>query len=158
MENITTRTVVIAVNIFVTITIVTLVIVMFFEMQQIYGIVGSTDNSIYNKFDDVYSMYNGRIETGIGLLNTLKKYEDNNDSQVIITYPNSDNIRTEIENRNKNSSQSNQLREVEYLKDLMQTNKQYNGLTYRYEDKYDVIVSEDQDNNIIINFQMRNRK
>lgn len=157
MDDITTRTIVIAVNIFVTIAIVSLVIVMFFQMREIYGIVATTDTSIYNKFDDVYSMYDGKVETGIGLLNTLKKYEDNKDVEVIITYPNSSNIREEIANENSNLSENEQIREVTYLKDLMKNNKTYNGLTYRYEDKYNVTVSNGENQTVIIHFERINK-
>lgn len=148
MDDITTRAIVIAVNVFVTIAIVSLIIVMFFQMKEIYGVVVTTDTSIYNKFDDVYSMYHGKVETGIGLLNTLKKYEDNNDTQVIITYPNSANIRDEIKNK---------IREASYLKDLMQNNKEYKGIKYRYEDKYNVTVSDEENGTVIINFERINK-
>lgn len=156
MDDITTRAIVIGVNVFVTLAIVSLVIVMFFQMQEIYGVVASTDNSIYNKFDDFYSMYNGKVETGIGLLNTIKKYEDSNDKQVVITYPNSNKIRDEITNKNLNLSEENKIREATFLKDLMKENKTYNGTEYKYEDKYNVTVSSEDNNIVTINFQKIN--
>ena len=143
MDDITTRTIVIAVNIFVTIAIVSLVIIMFFQMREIYGVVATTDTSIYNKFDDVYSMYHGKVETGIGLLNTLKKYEDNNDTQVII----------------REYVQANEKREVTYLKDLMkknETHKPGGGHKFRLENKYDVIVEDNDDQTVTIRFQSIN--
>ena len=151
MDDITTRTIVIAVNIFVTIAIVSLVIIMFFQMREIYGVVATTDTSIYNKFDDVYSMYHGKVETGIGLLNTLKKYEDNTDTQVIIVYPDSDIIREYV--------QANEKREVTYLKDLMkknETHKPGGGHKFRLENKYDVIVEDNDDQTVTIRFQSIN--
>lgn len=131
MDDITTRTVIIAVNIFVTITIVSLVIVMFFQMKDIYKIVLQTDTSIYDKFDDVFSMYHGKTETGIGLLNALKRYEDGTED-VIIKYPKSEQIREYIDNNN--------LREATYLKGLMEDNKSFEGEKFKYEDKYNVTV------------------
>ncbi len=138
MDDITTRTIVIAVNIFITITIVSLVIIMFFQMQEIYGIVATTDTSIYNKFDDIYSMYHGKAETGVGLLNTLKRYEEQPDDQVIITYDNYQEIRSKLgENE----------REVVKIKELMTEGKDYN-----FEDKYSVTVSDGEDGTVIIDF------
>ena len=148
MDDITTRTIVIAVNIFVTIAIVSLVIVMFFQMREIYGVVASTDTSIYNKFDDVYSMYHGKVETGIGLLNTIKRYEDKTDIDVLIVYPNSEEIRKIVSDNN--------LREAEYLKNLMQKNETFNGLKYRYEDGYNVTVIANEDGSVTINFERIN--
>lgn len=131
MDDITTRAIVIAVNVFITITIVSLVVIMFFQMREVYGLVATTETSIYNKFDDVYSMYHGKVETGIGLLNTLKKYEDNNDPQIKITYDGYEQIRGKL---NENE------REAVVLKEKM--NKR-DG--YSFEDKYNVTVSEDED-------------
>ena len=146
MDDITTRTIVIAVNIFVTITIVSLVAIMFFQMREIYGVVATTDTSIYNKFDDVYSMYHGKVETGIGLLNALKKYEDNNDRQITIKYNGSDKIRENL---------GQDEREAQVLKELMKKNETKYGTTFRYEDKYDVIVIDGENESIIIEFSKR---
>lgn len=139
MENITTRAVVIAVNIFVTISIVTIVIVMFFQMQDIYGIVATTDTSIYNAFDNVYSMYNGRTMTGLGLLNTIKKYEDKTQENILIKYPGSAEIKKHIEDTNG--------REAVYLKSLMEIGKEY-----KYETKYNVTVVTSEQGQITIIF------
>lgn len=147
MDDIATRTVIIGVNIFVTITIVTLVIIMFFQMQDIYGVVARIDTSLYNRFDDVYSMYHGKVETGIGLLNAIKRHEDNNDYLVVIQYPGSQQLRTEIEEYNIDKSDNEKKREATELKKLMEQGKQY-----RYEDKYDVTVSEGQDGMLIVEF------
>lgn len=151
MDDISTRSIIIGVNIFVTMTIVSLVIIMFFQMQEIYGIVATTDTSIYNKFDDIYSMYHGKVETGIGLLNTLKKFEENKDEQIKIVYPDREIIQKYGENNNK--------REVTVLKNIMQGNGTENikGLTHRFklENKYNVSVKE-EDNLLIIRFDSIN--
>jgi len=164
VDDITTRTIVIAVNIFVTIAIVTLLITMFLQMQEIYGTVVETDTSIYNKFDDVYSMYNGKVETGIGLLNTLKKYEEQPDEKVIIKYPDSDIIREYIDYENLyETEEKNIIREVVYLKELMKKEKvhSYNEKRgtheFRLENKYNVTVFEnEQEQTITINYQSIN--
>jgi len=128
MDDITTRTIIIAVNIFITIAIVSLVTITFFQMKEIYGVVATTDTSIYNKFDDIYSMYHGKEETGIGLLNALKKYEDSKEQKVIITYNGYQEVRNELKENE---------REVVKLKELMKQGKDYN-----FEDRYNVTVSE----------------
>lgn len=150
MDDITTRTIIIAVNVFVTVAIVSLVIVMFFQMQDIYGVVASTDTSIYNKFDDVYSMYNGKVENGIGLLNTLKKYEDYKKQDIIIKYPKREEVLDDIKILN--------IREVEFLKDLMKNQKSYEGLNFKYEDRYNVVVTENDNGQAIIEYQRMNNK
>lgn len=139
MDEITTRVVVIGVAIFVTLSIVTIVIVMFFQMQEIYGIVATTDTSIYSTFDNVYSMYNGRTMTGLGLLNTIKKYEDKSQQKVLIKYPGSAEVKKYIEDTGS--------REVVYLKSLMEIGKQY-----KYETKYNVTVMTSQQGEVTIIF------
>ena len=152
MDDITTRTVVIGVGIIVTLTIVSLLIIMFFQMSDIYGVVLKTDTSIAGRFNDVYSMYDGKVTTGIGLLNAIKKYEDNPDHYLVIKYPKSDELRQEIKAYNTGRSESDQKREATELKKLMEQNAQYNGEVFRYENKYNVTVSEKTDGTLIIDF------
>lgn len=153
MDDSTTRVVIIATNIIVTMVIVTLIVLSFSQMKEIYGMVNKTDNSIYNKFNDIYSMYNGRVESGIGLLNTLKKYEEAEDEQIVIMYPNATEIRSEIKGLNETRVRYEQIREATYLKDMMKNNKTYNGITYKYENKYNVTVTNGTNGKIIINFE-----
>lgn len=147
MDDITTRAIVIGVSIFVTLTIVTLVITMFFQMQEIYGIVATTDTSIYSAFDDIYAMYYGRTMSGLGLLNTIKRYEDRTDIDVVVVYPGSSDIKSYIESANASGTQT-PLRESVYLKSLMEQN---NG--YKYETKYYVTVEGSVNTQIKIIFQ-----
>ena len=56
MDDITSRTVVIAVGIFVTVTIITMLILTFTKIKDVYGTVATTNTSIYEKFDDIYSI------------------------------------------------------------------------------------------------------
>lgn len=141
MDDITTRTFIIAVNIFVTLTIVSIIIVMFFQMQDIYKVVSSTDTSIYNKFDDIYSKYNGKTVTGIGLLNALKSYESITEYKVTIDYTDSKLIRDTLK-----ESQ----REVEVLKAEMEKTKNNKKSYFRYEDKYNVTVTEENGDFLIM--------
>lgn len=142
MDDITTRTIVIAVNIIVTLTIVSLIIVMFFQMQDIYKVVSSTDTSIYNKFDDVYSKYNGKVVTGIGLLNALKSYETNTETKITIYYTDKEMIEKKM---------TNGEREVLVLKQEMENSKMGKKSYFRYEDKYNVSVTE-ENGDYVINF------
>ncbi len=139
MEDITTRVIVIAVNIFVTIAIVSLVIIMFFQMQDIYGVVAKTNTSIYERFNNVYSMYNGRTMTGLGLLNTIKKYESKTDQNITVSYPGSGEV--------KDYALKNNIRESVHLKSLME-----NEDGYKYENKYNVTVETSDNGQITIRF------
>ena len=143
MDELSTRIVIIAVGVIVTLTIVTLLIGMYSQMKEIYGTVTTTDTSIYSTFNDVYSMYHGKTDNGLGLLNTLKKYEDGKDN-IIVEYV------------NKTAIQQESDREVDFLKNLMEINetgdiKSYNGIVYRYQDKYYVTVTETT-SGIILNY------
>lgn len=146
MDDLGVRAVIIGVSIFVTITIVSLVIVMFFQMGEIYGLVSSTDTSIYNKFDNIYSTYHGRVESGIGLLNTLKKFEENPDVDIVIDYPGRSDVRA--------YAISNGLNESNLLKKLMLGMGLPNiKKEYKYEDRYNISVEEQQDGKIKIVFE-----
>ena len=146
MSDTTTRTIVIAVNILVTIVIVSLIIGMFGKMKEIYGIARETDNSISNSFDSVYEMYNGKKENGLGLLNTIKKYEDDPKANIRIVYPGCESVRSLAKDEGK--------REAIILKNAMEgTEKRVTG--YSYEKQYRVSVIEDSTSeaSYIINFQ-----
>lgn len=144
MDDITTRTFIIAVNIFVTIAIVSIIVVMFFQIQNIYKVVASTDTSIYNRFDDIYSKYNGKTVTGIGLLNALKSFEESSDSEYVsIDYTDSADIRKDL---------TKDIREVDLLKKQMEENKDKEKGTFKYENRYSVTVTEQKDGKILIMF------
>lgn len=144
MDDITTRTFIIAVNIFVTIAIVSIIVVMFFQIQNIYKVVASTDTSIYNRFDDIYSKYNGKTVTGIGLLNTLKSFEESSEKEyVTIDYTDSANIRKNL---------TKDTREVDLLKGQMEDNKDNPKGIFKYENRYNVTVTEQKDGKILIMF------
>lgn len=142
MDDITSRTIVIAVGIFVTLTIITMLILTFTKMQDIYGAVSSTNTSIYERFDDIYSMYDQKEENGLGLVNTIKKYEGDTENSIIVNYPNKETI---VQN-----ALSLGIRESEYLKNIMEKNEnkeqeKINGVELRYQDKYIINVSEDNE-------------
>lgn len=144
MDDLSVRAVIIGVNIFVTMTIVSLLILMFFQMGEIYGLVASTDTSIYNRFDDIYSIYEGKIESGIGLLNTIKKFEENPDNNIVIEYPDCVNVRIVIAGT-KDEATNEPIRESVFLKKLMLGAKHPKISTvYKYEDRYSISVETDE--------------
>jgi len=152
VDDIPVRAIVIGVNIFVTITIVSLLIIMFSQMGDIYGVVINTDTAISSRFDDIYSMYHGRTETGVGLLNTIKTFEEENEQNVVIKYPGSESIRNYLSNYNQAKDEEHQKRESQYLKELIESKSRDYGSVYRYEDRYSVTVSESDDGKLEINF------
>lgn len=152
MDDISTRAIIIGVNIFVTITIVSLLIVMFSQMGEIYGLVSTIDTSISSRFSDIYSMYHGRTETGVGLLNTIKTFEEDNEYQVVIRYPGDEAVREKLANDNIGRDEQEQKRESQYLKELIINNTSIKGFTYEYEDRYDVTVYETEEGILEINF------
>lgn len=140
MDDLGVRAVIIGVGIFVTIMIMSIMIIMFSQMSEIFGLVASTDTSIYNKFDDIYSMYHGKTENGIGLLNTLKKIEENSNKNLIVIYPGCDELRMNL----PVNVDGTKFREAVYLKKLMNgeiTNPEI-PTTYKYEDRYNITVDE----------------
>ena len=145
MDNITTKGIVVAINIFVIISIMSLLIIMFTQMRDIYGLVAKADTSIYSQFNDVYSMYDGKVVTGIGLLNAIKKYEDEPDENVYIEYTGSEEIKKQL-----NVYQGINLREATLLRELMMDE---NNTRYNYEDKYNVTVKNDNKGKIVIHFE-----
>ena len=116
MKDVSMRAILVAVSIFVTMIIVTILFGSFNTIKEIYGTVNKVNNSIYDTFNDIYAMYNGKTENGIGLLNTIKKYEDND--SVLVRYPQYQLI--------QGDSIATGKREVEYLKTLMENEEEYN--------------------------------
>jgi len=174
VDDISTRTIIIAVNIFITITIVSLVIVMFSQMGEIYGVVAETDTSIASRFDDIYSMYHGKVESGIGLLNTVKRFADDAEydkyGKIIINYTDDTYIREAIEEYNVGRTEISQITEIECLKIVMEKSRltseafkeKYGDKSpnvekvFSYEDKYNVTVEENSNKEIIIKYTKMN--
>lgn len=168
MDDMATRAIIIGVNIFVTITIVTLILMMFNELGGVYGLVKNTETSISSRFSDIYSVYNGKSESGLGLLNTLKKFEDEGVTPIVIIYPSSTEIKEYITNYNIGRKEENKITESRYLKIMMEKSKlsaenfknqygeNYDTLKligdFAYEDKYDVQVLETEQGLIMINY------
>lgn len=76
MDYITSKTFMIAIGIFVTLVIVTGLILVFTKISDIYNLTENTNTSILSQYDNLYSMYSGAKLNTVGLLNTLRKYQE----------------------------------------------------------------------------------
>lgn len=154
MEWISGRSIYIGVGIFVVLAIATGVILSFNKVGEIYGRVATTQISIKDKFNNVYSMYSDASLNGVELLNTIKRYED--DKTIVVNYIGRETILAVVDENSTNDNNtetkllpiSNSKREVTILKEFMETKH----LGFAYENMYSVKVEKDA-NKIIINFK-----
>lgn len=82
MEYSTSKALLIGVGVFVTLSIASLVIVIFGQVKDVYKQVYNTNISLKDRFGE-FSKYNGSIMTGMDMYNTYKKYRNNPDVQVL---------------------------------------------------------------------------
>lgn len=90
MDYITSRVFVIGVGIFMTLAIVTGVILVLSQVNEVYNAVENTNTSIIAEYDNIYSQYGESTLNTVGLLNTLRKYEEESDIHVLATFNNSE--------------------------------------------------------------------
>lgn len=131
MDYATNKAIMIAVGIFITLTIASAIFVTINQVKGIYGYIYKTDVSLKNKFGE-FDMYNGVTMTGLDMLNTVKKYANN--SLVEITYFGG-NIQTDGQ-RDSNNVISN-------------ITKITNVSNYTYYTKYHVEYKKENDKNVI---------
>lgn len=112
------RALMFGVGIFVTVIIISGIMTIFSQMQEIYSQVGSTDTTITSKFGK-YASYDNTNVTGLDVINCANKYYKEN--LVVVTY---------------NGFEVNTESGLEYL------NEQYNNGKLKYEDTYQSIVEE----------------
>lgn len=105
-----------AVSIFITLIIISGIITIFSQMQEIYKKVDSTDTTIGTRFGSFASYDNTKL-TGLEVINCANKYY--NKDLVVVTY---------------NGIQVNTESGVAYL------DEQYNNGNLKYEDLYNSIV------------------
>ncbi len=148
MDALSTKVVIIAVSLFITVSIATALFAMFSQMKEIFGFVDETDTDIYSQFDNIYAMYDGRKDTGVGLLNVVKKYEYT-DQNIVVEYFKRDNIESVAEANGQRPSQK--------LQELMEGNKKFQGELFSYENKYDVKVYE-YNGDIIIRYELEGER
>ena len=134
MEDTSTRAISFAIGIFVTLIVVTLVVASFSKIKEAYTLTKNTEIDIHSQFDSIYLTYDGKKLNGMGLLNTLRKFEDDTNIIEYVDYPG----RTRV----KNLANSNGIRESEQLKKFLDQNKLYYGIRYKYENEYRVEVKD----------------
>ncbi|MGN1012747.1 MAG: hypothetical protein ACI4ON_02820 [Clostridia bacterium] len=106
------------VGIFITIIIISGIMFIFSQMQEIYKQVGTTDTTITSRFGK-YASYDNTKVTGLEVINCANKYYKEN--LVVVTY---------------NGFEVNTDSGLNYL------DEQYNNGNLKYEDHYQSIVEE----------------
>ena len=127
MDETSTKAISFSVGIFVTIVIVSLVVAAFNEIKLIYKSTKNTETSIHSQFDNIYLTYDGKELTGMGLLSTVRKYEDATDIVAYVDYPARVNLLVEAE--------VNGRRESELLEEYFDYKVTVSGVKFRYENK-----------------------
>ena len=144
MDDTSTRAINFAVALIVTLVIVTLVVASFSKIKQVYSLTKNTDISLHGQFDNVYLTYDGKELNGMGLLNTIKKFEDATDIISEVTYPSSSTVKSRAIAQGK--------RESALLKEYLKQNKKVGTHTFTFSNKYKVEV-KDVSGKTIINFK-----
>lgn len=136
MDEISIKTILIGVSIFVTLVIFTVFFLVFGQMRTLYSDVNDIDTSIKSRVDNVYDKYNGAKQNGVDLVNAIRKYEDY------------DLVRVEYIHEGYDSSPV--LLEDEALADFL-NEKMLEDNDYKYEHIFSVVV-EKEDNIEVIKF------
>lgn len=144
MDDTSTRAINFAVALIVTLVIVTLVVASFSKIKQVYSLTKNTDISLHGQFDNIYLTYDGKELNGMGLLNTIKKFEDATDIISEVTYPSSSTVKSRAIAQGK--------RESALLKEYLKQNKKVGTHTFTFSNKYKVEV-KDVSGKTIINFK-----
>ena len=110
------RAIMFGVSIFITVMIISAIMLIFSQMQEIYSQVGSTDTTISSRFGK-YASYDNTKVTGLDVINCANKYY--NENLVVVVY---------------NSTQVNTESGVEYLE------YEYENGSLKYEDYYLSVV------------------
>lgn len=121
----TSKAIMFGVGIFITMIIVSGVIGIFSQMQEIYKQVNETDTSITSRFGK-YAMYDNTTITGMDVINCANKYYD--DPFVVVSY-------TDID--------------VNNIDGIALLQEQLNNENLKYEDKFSSIVEEVEYDGII---------
>ncbi len=144
MDDTSTRAINFAVALIVTLVVVTLVVASFSKIKEVYKLTKNTDISLHGRFENIYQTYDGKELNGMGLLNTIKKFEDATDLVESITYPSSSTV--------KATAQAQGKRESTLLKEYLKQNKKVGTHTFTFSNKYKVEVKE-VSGKTVINFK-----
>lgn len=82
MEYSTSKALLIGVGVFITLSITSIVIVIFGQVKDVYKQVYNTNISLKDRFGE-FDKYNGSIMSGMDMYNTYKKYRNNPDVEVL---------------------------------------------------------------------------
>lgn len=139
MDNVSSKFFVIGVGILVTLTIVSGVILGLAKMGEIFGLVENTNTSIISQFDSLYAMYNGTETNVIGLINTLRRYEQ--DESVVIVETNytpldDSGIAIEIADRRTEEYKAKRIAKIE-------EERENGNSDFQYESKRKITVIEE---------------
>lgn len=84
MDEIGSKALLLGVGIFVTLIIVTVIVLEFFQIEQIYKNVGEVDISFESQFDELNKFRDNNIFNGLDVKNYIKKYADNKSIEVCL--------------------------------------------------------------------------
>lgn len=153
MDNLTSKYIIFAVGLFITIIVSTMLFSTYGEVKGIYEGVSETNISIKDLYDDIHIQYHGTQQNGVDLVNTLKKYEG--ERYIEVKYPNpiQENVVVFSGNRTE--------REVDILYELMKQDNSAGTINedfkndygyefpYSYSSKFDVSVEKNGSKTII---------
>lgn len=91
MDEISNKALLIGVGLFVTIIITSGVLYTLGEMKNIYSKVYETNISLQDVFSE-YEQYDNTTKTGIDVLNTMKKYKENNSVIIYVGNTSYENV------------------------------------------------------------------
>lgn len=92
MDEISTRYIIIAVGIYITLIVLTSVIFVVNNVKDVFSVSNRTNISIQSRIDSIEDMYNGATLNGVDLVNAITRYEE--DDTVTVVYPSKSAITT----------------------------------------------------------------
>lgn len=86
MDEISTRYIIMAVGIYITLIVLTSVIFVANNVGDVFSVSNRTNISIQSRIDSIENMYDGATLNGVDLVNAITRYEE--DDAVTVDYPN----------------------------------------------------------------------
>lgn len=147
MDILSNKAVLIGAGLLITLVIMSSVILGISKIGEIYGITNKTEVDLAKEFASEFDMYDSSVMNGLDLINTIKKYENNN--RIIVEYPGKADIQIIVNDTG--------AREVDVLKKKIKEANEDPTIVYtnKYETNYDVIVSDLKDSSNIPKIEIR---
>lgn len=117
MDEISTRYIIMAVGIYITLIVLTSVIFVANNVGDVFSVSNRTNISIQSRIDSIEDMYDGATLNGVDLVNAIARYEE--DDTVTVEYPKKNEIQTA----------AGSIRVSKYLKNGFESDA-LNGTTY----------------------------